>query len=235
MIEIVTQPNQWMSVYEQNKFEFKYYTDVGWFAVYNLGANTNLQFDTFSVGAVALFSVGDTIRFAFGWFLTEHEIIDITGTIVTLGTVFSIALAATNYQVEKLKKDKIQLSLYVGQLTVGIPFTKLADIYVIYRNGVHSVDVRGYLQDYFRNIKVPPVVGYDNELYCNYKLVINDGTDQLIGTVKNSAYSTIQGLNATTHVSAGAALRVGAVEMFNSNPSIYSRINGNTIETLILT
>lgn len=235
MIEIVTQPDDWVSAYEPNKFEFKYYTDLGLFAIYNLGANTNLQFDTFSIGLVALFSVGDTLRLTLGLSITEHEIIDITGTIVTLGTVRSTALSATNYGVEKLKKDKIQLSLYVGQLTVGTVFSKLADIYVIYRNGVHSVDVRGYLQDYFRNIEVPPVTGYDNELYCNYKLVINDGTDQLIGAVKNSAYSTIQGLNDTTHVSSGVALRAGSVEMFNSNQSIYSRINGNTIETLLLT
>lgn len=234
MIVVIEQPDEWASAYEPNKFSFRYETYVGIFSVYAAGAGTNLRFDTGSAALTSLFSVGMKLKFTFASIDSFHTVISIVGNIVTFDTITPVAISPTSNDVYIITMDKVEVSLYVGQLTIGVTFTKLVDIYVIYREGVHSVDVRGYLQDYFRNIKVPPVVGYDNELYCNYKLVINDGTDELIGTVKNSAYSTIQGLNDTTHVSVGAALRVGAVEMFNANQSIYSRINGNTIETLLI-
>lgn len=236
MIEIITSPVGWVSAYEQNKYEFNYLVDFGSLTVYNLGANTPTQIDTFSAPLAAQFKVGDLLRIIqFSPLYFESTITNISGAVITLSEVRTTGLAATLMNVTKVVSDKIKLSLYVAQLDLGIGFTKLVDIYAIYRDGKHVVDVRGYLQDYFRDIKVPPVTGIDKELFCNYKLCLADTPLLILGSIVNSAYSTVKGLNTSNYVTAGAAMRIGNIEVFNSKQSIYSRINGGSIENLLIT
>jgi hypothetical protein len=139
--------------------------------------------------------------------------------------------ATFNATIEILQEGVEQVSIYVARLNIGVTWSKLADLYVIFRNGKHSVDVQGYLQDYFTNIQPPPVEGVDNELWVNYKLMINS---MQLGNIHSSAYSTIEGLGASQYATAGKALRIGAVETFTGKNSIYSRINASTIENILV-
>jgi hypothetical protein len=230
MIQIVTQPvNEWVSAYEPNLFEFKYGSNVGTFIVYALAVGDNWKIDTGSAAITALFKVGSTV-FLDGSY--QHVIIDITGKLLTLAEKRTWLSPATfNATIDIIQEGVKQVSIYVARLNVGVPWSKLADLYVIFRNGKHSVDVQGYLQDYFRNIQPPPVVGVDNELWVNYKLMVNG---MQLGNIHSSAYSTIEGLGASEYATAGKALRIGAVETFTGKNSIYSRINASIIENILV-
>jgi hypothetical protein len=230
MIQTVTQPaNEWVSAYEPNLFEFKYFSNAGAFIVYALAVGDNWKINTGSAAITALFKVGSTV-FVGGSY--QDVIIDITGNVLTMAEKRTLLSPATfNATIEILHEGVEQVSIYVARLNIGVTWSKLADLYVIFRNGKHSVDVQGYLQDYFTNIQPPPVTGVDNELWVNYKLMINN---MQLGNIHSSAYSTIEGLGASQYATAGKALRIGAIETFTGKNSIYSRINASTIENILV-
>lgn len=230
MITVVTEPaNEWVSAYEPNLFEFKHFSNVGTFIFYAFTVGENWKIDTGSSAITDLFKVGSTV-FVAG--LYQDVIIDITGNVLTMADKRTFLTGATfNATIDILQEGVAQVSIYIARLNVGVTWSKLADLYVIFRNGKHSVDVQGYLQDYFRNIKPPPVTGIDNELWVNYKLMY--GNLQL-GDIHSSAYSTIEGLGASQYATVGKPLRIGAVETFAGKRSIYSRINASTIENILV-
>ena len=234
MITIIEQPAAWIAAYDSNRFEFQYSQSVGLFTVTDNLAGTHR---VIQAGAgVSMFYAGQYVQVTISGtpYFTKVLSTDIGTGDVTLELPAGLS-STPNCDVVVYWDDPVEVILEAGNTAVGIPFAEVAKINVVCRASVYAIDVLGYLQDYFKNIQKPPVVGIDKELFCHYRLKLNDGALFPLGSVKSCAYSTIENLNASAYVAtAGTPLRVGAVEVFNGEQSIYSRIVGNYILTNLI-
>lgn len=229
MIKIIQQPDNWSAAYSDNTYKFY---NLSYVDKCSLAASVGdpYEFIVANSSISALFKVGDTIYFGTD---VVAKVTKVTGLNITTDIIRSILDAGiinTTFYYNNI--TPLSVDLMVGRITESEAYSKIISIKVINRLGLYSINLEGYLQDVFMNIQPPPVVGVDKELYCNFKLVLSDANEVLIGTEKSCAYSTIEDL--TPYLTGGDILRVGDVEIFNSKESIYSRISGLTIQTLLL-
>lgn len=229
MIKIIQEPDNWTAAYVDNTHKFYRFSYVG-IAVLAASVGDPYEFIVPNSSIAALFKVGDTIYFGIDVVAKVTAVVGLNITTDIIRLILDPPTINTTFYYNNT--PPLSIDLMVGRVTVGQPYAKLISIRVINRLGIYSINVEGYLQDVFMNLQPPPVVGVDNELFCNFKLVLSDASEVLIGTAKSCAYSTLEDL--VTYTTGGDVLRVGDVESFNGKQSIYSRINGLTIETKLL-
>jgi hypothetical protein len=159
----------------------------------------------------------------------------------------------TNKTIEATTFEPLELVLKAGHLSTDLTLTEIARFKAIARKEAlnplsfpfinkYTVDVNGYLQDFFRNIQPPPITAAlvgstgnridDKPLYCQYQLYyVYAGIEQPLGGCYNSIYSCVENINASGYVTALNALRVGNVDGFPVYRSMYSQLVGSRLNT----
>jgi hypothetical protein len=212
-------PDKWTAIYEPCIYRFKDKTSLG---NYDLTFNLGLNVTEITAGAgVVNFSEGQIINFVVSSVNYTAIVDSISGTDVILDR--DLAIIGTGIEIFKLSNSNINLDLFVGKIAAGIPLSKLVSIISVPVLGQHEINAAGYLQDYFENIQKPPVLGVDKELFCNYRL----GSTAL----RYGLYGTQSGVNS---LPAGSLLRIGALETFAGQGSLFTRLMANSTQNFNL-
>lgn len=219
MIIYDSTPDKWTSIYEPINYKFTDRTSLG---NYNVAINVGLNVSQISAGGgIGLFSVNDIVAADIGGVLYVGVVESIVGPIARLDR--NLGVSGLSRPIYKLDNTNKTIDLFVGKIAAGIPLTKLVSLISTPKEGVHNVDVAGYLQDYFENIQRPPVLGVDKELFCNYRLGATD--------LRYGLYSTQPDVNL---LAPGSALRVNALEIFAGQGSLFTRLMANSTQNFNL-
>lgn len=215
MITIISLPEKWTAVYQPCIYTFRDITELGNYTITDNYTYNKRVIDA-GVGIVNFF-VGQIVSFTIG--LNEF-----IGTITAIDGVQAItdlptALSSTTASVRQFNNEPLEVTLSVGKLASGVPMFELSSIYSVPKLGLYTLDVSGYLQDYFSNIQKPPALGIDAELYCNYRL--NETT------LRYGLYSTQEDVS---DFSISDILRVGTIETFNNQRVLYTRLMGTSTQ-----
>jgi hypothetical protein len=231
MIELITEPALWSSAYEKIIYEFKKSSNIGPFDV-----TDNYTFNKRVIQAGAsksLFVIGTYIKITIGFNTYFVKILAYSGTDVVIDLPLAYS-SITGCPVELVSTEPLNLKLKIGRIANSVPMTEFVSIKAVSKNQIYKVDISGFIQDYFGNIDKPPVIGYDPDLYCNFQLVGDFGYSINIGEIRNSVYSTIEGIDSTAYVVGPEPLKSNStIEKFNGQLSIFSRIIGNFIKTYL--
>jgi hypothetical protein len=220
MITIISQPDKWTSVYEPCLYEFRDITNLGTFDI-----TDNYTFNKAVISAgtgIINFYVGQVVGFTISAVYYVANVTAISGSEAILDLPIFLA-TYPSIDIQEYNNSPLQVSLNVGKIASGYPMELLSNIYAVPSLGLYSLDVSGYLQDYFSNIAKPPVTGIDKELYCNYQL------NEL--TMKYGLYSTQEDINS---LPVSSVLRVGDVETFSGQGSVYTRLMSNFVQNFTI-
>lgn len=219
MIELIGTPEKWTAVYQPCIYVFQDVTALGNYTITDNYTYNKRVIDA-GVGIVNYF-VGQVVRFTIG-------LNTFTGTITAIDGVQAItdlptALSSTTAPVFQLNNEPLEVTLKVGKLSSGVAMFDFCTIYAVPLLGTYTLDVSGYLQDYFSNIQKPPALGIDAELYCNYQL-----NDTLL---RYGLYSTQVDVS---DLLVGDILRVGTIETFTPQRVIYTRLMASNTQNFSL-
>jgi len=231
MIEIISQPDNWSGAYDSILYKFRKLVSVGSFDVTD---NYTYNKRVFQAGvAVNLFPVGSYVKIIISGVTSYVKVLAHDGTDVVIDLPTAFTSVPTN-PVWSIPVTPLKISLSIGKLANGIAMETFCTIRAISKDGQFSVELAGYIQDYFRNIQKPPVEGFDPDLYCNFRLLADDGSGQIIGDLNNVVYSAYPNINASTFVSAYLPVRPNSsIETFTGKSSIYSRIMATFVKTYL--
>jgi hypothetical protein len=233
-INVIQQPTTWIGAYMPNLFRFNVSITTG--AAWSGGTFPGGTI-TLSTGTSPLppeVKVGDIIEFTFSSFNYVAAITSIDNTRQLIGANSLTPTTPSSLPVNVALVIKINnpltCEIHAGKLGINQPLVKRVEFKAIPRNGEFNVELKGYIQDLFANIQRPPVVGVDAELFTQYQLRLKFGNlTYLVGTVKNSVYSTTQSTGTGTQF-----LQVQPISTYNNLQSIYSFTLGNRVITQLI-
>lgn len=220
MITIITEPDKWTSVYEPCLYTFR---DASTLGVYDITDNYTYNKAVVSAGlGIINFYVGQVVAFTIGSVDYVAEVTNIVGSEAVLNLAVFLA-THPGVTVQEYNNTPLEITLKTGKLASGISMSTLCNVNAVPVLGLYSLDVSGYLQDTFSNIEPPPVTGIDSPLFVNYQL---NGF-----TLKYGLYATTEDINS---LSVGSVLRVGTIEAFTGQGSIYTRLMSSFTQTFTL-
>lgn len=239
MIVGLTQPSAFMSAYEPNVYSFYLRVNAGSF---DLSTYASLQAFDILISPDGLFKKGQyvycTIASIVCSGIVTREKTSTTTARVTLLAGSVGTGSPTNVALTIGLVEPATMVLKAGRAAIGDPLIEVARFRAVAKDALYKMDVQGYLQDLFYNVDKPnfPIdltLGTeDSALYTQYCLFVDyNGYEWQVGTSKTSVYSTIQGLNATTHVSDGDALLDGNAIVQGSKKYMFSFISFNQVRT----
>lgn len=220
MITLLTSPSKWTSVYQPCEYTFRDITNLG---SYDITDNITYGAGCVSAGAgISLFFVGQVVAFTISGDDYVAEVTHIDGTDAVLDLP-EFGASYSTISVQEYNNNPLAVTLKTGNLAAGVAMSDLTTINAVSILGLYTLDVSGYLQDTFSNIPKPPVTGLDRWLYTNYQL--NDFS------LKYGLYATQEDINS---LALGSVLRVGNIESFSGQGSVYSRLMSTFVQNFVI-
>ena len=220
MITLLTSPSKWTSVYQPCEYTFRDITNLG---SYDITDNITYSAGCVSAGTgISLFFVGQVVAFTISGDDYVSEVTHIDGTDAVLDLP-EFGASYSTISVQEYNNNPLAVTLKTGNLAAGVAMSDLTTINAVSILGLYTLDVSGYLQDTFSNIPKPPVTGLDRWLYTNYQL--NDFS------LKYGLYATQEDINS---LALGSVLRVGNIESFSGQGSVYSRLMSTFVQNFVI-
>lgn len=228
MITLLTSPSKWTSVYQPCEYTFRDITNLG---SYDITDNITYSAGCVSAGTgISLFFVGQVVAFTISGYvgpvyMSNHYVAEVThidGTDAVLDLP-EFGASYSTISVQEYNNTPLAVTLKTGNLAAGVAMSDLTTINAVSILGLYTLDVSGYLQDTFSNIPKPPVTGLDRWLYTNYQL--NEFS------LKYGLYATQEDINS---LALGSVLRVGNIESFSGQGSVYSRLMSTFVQNFVI-
>lgn len=235
MITIVSQPNAWVSAYDQVAFAIQDRIEFGTSVFAILAGDDSVSKKVDADGVLAI-PEGDLVEIDGNL----YSVIGASGEYLVISDPDDV-LAATGYtgpfyQLTRTKKIFKLLTGYKKGNTFAndYPLTKFVDIKCVAdATGTYNIRIDGYLQEAFEEISVP-TIGPDRNLFIHYLLKyyldFDNNITYDIGVIKNAANGCVDDINSTTYVTANAPLMATRNFNTNSTPGIESYIIGDQIK-----
>jgi hypothetical protein len=240
MINIISQPDQWESAYDEVYYRLQRSTRFadGGFSILTGADSTTKLID--STG-ITIIPTGDLVQIGLG----VYPVLGTSGTYLKVYDKYNVlTLGGYDTNIYQLSTSRIKLRLEVGyrkgnSFSSDRPLEKFVDINCSAdAQGNYNVRIGGYLQDAFGEVTVPSI-GNDKNLFLHYKLKLyvdyDNGVTYDIGELKYVSNGCVENLNYTDYQTIQKALRVPYNFKINTHPGLESFIINDSIKNRLVT